>query len=45
MPEWGCSNEIFFKIMEALKQENKEIKTKVTVIEKAYEKVIERITN
>ena len=31
--------------MEALKQENKEIKTKVTVIEKAYEKVIERITN
>ena len=31
--------------MESLKQENKEIKNRATTIEKAYEKIIERITN
>jgi hypothetical protein len=38
---WGCPNEVFFKVMESIKQLNINIKNKATAIDKAYEKVID----
>lgn len=45
MAVWGCPNETFYKILESIKQENKELKIKAVTIEKAYEKIVDRITN
>lgn len=43
--EWGCPNEVFFKVMETVKQRSAECKTQANAVEKAYEKAIEKISH
>ena len=38
--EWGIPNEVFFKLIETYKLQNYEYKKEITLVEKAYEKLL-----